>query len=127
MGTCGVCGGVATIHYTQACLPSLELSWGRVVNCKRCGEQVEDGRGRAPTYVREGLLSQGVWTLRVTGDVDRLSVMRTLREALSVSVTEAHRMAKSAQEGLLTGTEAEVLQLQLWLRRNHVDSWVSRS
>jgi hypothetical protein len=101
------------------------LRWDVEIGCAGCGFAVADCGGELPDDVRELLLAEhGRALLRVQGPVRTSEVMRALRGALGVGLTQAKVLSGRVVAGEYGGTRPEVELVARRLRAAGMDAVV---
>lgn len=107
-GACPRCGEPNGLRIGQLARQG-KLRWYETVNCANCNLRSEaDGIGIAPQRLREKLIeANGVWQVIVNEPKSNAKVVKVLRDALALEMTEAAQIAKGLPGVVYTGTKGE--------------------
>lgn len=110
---CQDCGRPVVRHIGEYVDGTL-LRWSESYVCEACGCAIEaDGIGPFPEDVRQALLAEGAWELRVFGEGrDVVRALMVLRRELGLSVSEAGALRVQLSGPVLTGTRGEMERLR---------------
>lgn len=111
-GACPRCGEVNGLRIGQLTRQG-KLRWYETVNCASCNLRSEaDGIGMAPQGLREKLIeSNGMWQVKLNEPKSTATVVKILRDALSLEMKEAAQIAKGLPGVVYTGTKGEAVWL----------------
>ena len=104
------------------------LRWDVESACPACGFAVAECDGLLPDGTRERLLAEhGQAWLRVGASANRLAVMRVLRVALRIGLTDVEGELSRVLSGDCSGTLPEMELLARKLRAAGIDAVASQS
>src|SRR6185295_19298205 len=118
--TCPDCGQKVFWNFGQTILGE-RLGWHASLYCDHCGYALEqDDVGPLPQDLRRIVLAeQGQWALLVEGTNDQTPLfLKSLREALSLSLPQVAQLRKLIPGIVLSGTRAEMERLHIILSRH---------
>ena len=98
------------------------------MTCRSCGAAIEeDSAGMPPTWVRETILDQqGIWSIRLIMEADRLRAVSTLRALLGLDLEAAGVLIKGSSSTSWSGTQVECNWLAVHLKDNGVEVAVKK-
>jgi hypothetical protein len=124
---CPDCSKEIEVNIAQTVI-NQSLRWYTSFVCPFCGATEElDGMGFPPEEVREVILSEeGEWNLSVNSPKEIARTLKTIRQALGLSISDAAKLLKSKPESLISGTNAEMSWLSNLLQVDGVQAEIIR-
>ena len=124
--TCPNCGHTVLWNFGETVLGE-RLIWHASSHCDNCGYHLEeDDRGPLPDDLRVIVLTeQGEWTLRIEdASGSRMLIIKSLREALDLSLLAVAQLKERIPGAVLSGTRAEMQRLRALLARQGISAAV---
>jgi len=126
--SCQSCGKPLNVTVGQEMIDG-RIVWYESYDCPYCGSRTEvDGKDDTPDEIRNALLAEeGEWGLNISENGPQaIQAIKTLREALGLSLSEAQAAKKKIPGIVATGTRAEMERLRYLLSSSNIQSLVMK-